>query len=55
MTFKDEAHFEANKDIDDLPFRPGSTIIKLFQDVPRADLEMLFPNARCECASSTSC
>ena len=24
----------------------GSTIIKLFQDVPRADLEMLFPNAR---------
>ena len=29
-----------------LPFQPGSTIIKLFQDVPRADLEMLFPNAR---------
>src|SRR4029453_9082467 len=25
---------------------PGSTIIKLFQDVPRADLEMLFPNAQ---------
>jgi hypothetical protein len=24
----------------------GSTIIKLFQDVPRADLEMLFPNAQ---------
>ena len=29
-----------------LPFTPGSTIIKLFQDVPRADLEMLFPNAQ---------
>jgi hypothetical protein len=24
--------------------RPGSTLLKLFQDVPRGDLEMLFPN-----------
>ncbi len=47
VKFKDAAHFEAKgKDVNDLPFRPGSTIIKLFQDVPRADLEMLFPNAR---------
>jgi hypothetical protein len=47
VKFKDAAHFEAKgKDVDDLPFKPGSTIIKLFQDVPRADLEMLFPNAR---------
>jgi uncharacterized protein DUF3754 len=47
VKFKDAAHFVAKgKDPDDLPFRPGSTIIKLFQDVPRADLEMLFPNAR---------
>jgi hypothetical protein len=47
VKFKDAAHFEAQgKDVDDLPFTPGSTIIKLFQDVPRADLEMLFPNAR---------
>jgi hypothetical protein len=47
VKFKDAAHFEAgNRDVDDLPFTPGSTIIKLFQDVPRADLEMLFPNAR---------
>ena len=47
VKFKDVAHFEAaGKDVEDLPFRPGSTIIKLFQDVPRADLEMLFPNAR---------
>jgi hypothetical protein len=47
VKFKDAAHFEAKgKDLDDLPFKPGSTIIKLFQDVPRADLEMLFPNAR---------
>ncbi|WP_028933672.1 TMEM143 family protein [Pseudonocardia spinosispora] len=47
VKFKDAAHFEEQgKKIDDLPFAPGSTIIKLFQDVPRADLEMLFPNAR---------
>jgi hypothetical protein len=47
VKFKDAAHFEATgKDVDDLPFKPESTIIKLFQDVPRADLEMLFPNAR---------
>ncbi len=26
--------------------RPGSTLLKLFQNVPRADLEMLFPNTR---------
>ena len=47
VKFKDAAHFDAKgKNVDDLPFTPGSTIIKLFQDVPRADLEMLFPNAR---------
>ena len=47
VKFKDAAHFEGvGKDVEDLPFQPGSTIIKLFQDVPRADLEMLFPNAR---------
>ncbi len=26
--------------------RPGSTLLKLFQDVPKADLEMLFPNTQ---------
>jgi hypothetical protein len=47
VKFKDAAHFEAvGKNVDELPFAPGSMIIKLFQDVPRADLEMLFPNAR---------
>ena len=25
---------------------PGTTLLKLFQDVPKADLEMLFPNTR---------
>jgi hypothetical protein len=47
VKFKDASHFEARgRKIATLPFRPGSTIIKLFQDVPRADLEMLFPNAQ---------
>ena len=47
VKFKDAAHFEQQgRKVDRLPFTPGSTIIKLFQDVPRADLEMLFPNAQ---------
>ncbi|NIB41591.1 DUF3754 domain-containing protein [Pseudomaricurvus alkylphenolicus] len=27
-------------------YRPGATLLKLFQNVPKADLEMLFPNTR---------
>jgi hypothetical protein len=30
--------------IGELPYAPGSTIVKLFRDVPQADLESLFPN-----------
>jgi hypothetical protein len=41
-TFKDAAHFKDT----DLPFRPGSTIIKLFQNVPRDDIEMVYPNVQ---------
>lgn len=29
-----------------LPFEPGSMVIKLFKNIPKADLEMLFPNVR---------
>ena len=43
ITFKDKAHFE-NKQKRPQGFEPGSTIVKLFQNVPKADLEMLFPN-----------
>jgi len=43
--FKDAEHFK-DRDIDRLPFRPGSTIVKLFQNVPRDDLEMVFPNVQ---------
>lgn len=42
-TFKGPEHFPHP---DRLPFRPGSTIVKLFQNVPRDDLEMVFPNVR---------
>jgi hypothetical protein len=44
ITFKDETYFEQKK-MQPLGFEPGSTIVKLFQNVPKADLEMLFPNS----------
>ncbi len=44
IKFKDADYFEEN-DRGTLLFEPGSTIIKLFQNVPKADLEMLFPNS----------
>lgn len=43
VTFKPAEHFAA-QDRDDLPFEPGATLVKMFRNVPRADLEMLFPN-----------
>ncbi len=47
VAFKDAEHFTAReRDLDELPFDPGSIVIKLFQDVPRADIEMLFPNTQ---------
>ena len=42
--FKDADHFPG--DPAKLPFRPGSMIIKLFQNVPADDLEMVFPNVQ---------
>jgi hypothetical protein len=44
-TFKDAEHF-VGRNIDRLPFRPGSMIVKLFQNVPLNDLEMVLPNVR---------
>ena len=44
LKFKDAAYFEA-AGRRDLPYQPGATLIKLFQNVPKADLEMLFPNS----------
>jgi hypothetical protein len=42
-TFKEA---EAFSDADRLPFSPGSVVIKLFQNVPRDDLEMVLPNVQ---------
>ena len=44
ITLKNAAHF-SKKNKAPIGFEPGSTIIKLFQNVPKADLEMLFPNS----------
>lgn len=41
--FKDAAAFSAKR-LKNLPFKPGTTILKLFQNIPKADLEMLLPN-----------
>lgn len=43
VRFREQAWFDAKKRRD-LPFTPGATVLKLFRNVPAADLEMLFPN-----------
>jgi len=43
--FKESEHF-TEEAAAKLPFRPGSIIVKLFQNVPQQDLEMIFPNVR---------
>ncbi len=45
LKFKEKHYFD-NLGHKNLNFVPGSTIIKLFQNVPKADLEMLFPNSK---------
>ncbi|MDU0353563.1 TMEM143 family protein [Paraglaciecola aquimarina] len=44
IKFKDAEYFkQQEKHV--VNFEPGSTVIKLFQNIPKADLEMLFPNS----------
>ncbi|MBL9078948.1 MAG: DUF3754 domain-containing protein [Planctomycetes bacterium] len=43
VRFRDRAWFDA-KGRRELPFVPDTTVLKLFRNVPAADLEMLFPN-----------
>ncbi len=45
VRFKPKEYFEA-KHKRNLSFEPGSIMIKLFRDVPKADLEILFPNTK---------
>lgn len=45
LRFKNADHFDGlNRK--KLNFTPSSTLIKIFKDMPRADLEMLFPNTQ---------
>ena len=45
IKYKNEPYFEAlNRK--ELNFNPGTMIVKLFKNIPKGDLEMLFPNAR---------
>jgi hypothetical protein len=44
INFKDADYFHNSKR-STANFEPNFTIIKLFQNVPKADLEMLFPNS----------
>ncbi len=44
--FKDDTTGLKPKQVAKLTHRPGSIIVKLFQNVPQQDLEMVFPNVR---------
>ena len=43
VRFKEQQYF-SQQERTDLLFEPGSSLIKLFRNVPKNDLEMLFPN-----------
>jgi Protein of unknown function (DUF3754) len=45
IKFKEKPYFDS-QERKNLYFEPGATIIKLFHNVPKADLEMLFPNSK---------
>ena len=45
IKYKDESYFAA-RNRTDLNFDPGTMIVKLFKNIPKGDLEMLFPNAQ---------
>ncbi|MCB2146780.1 MAG: DUF3754 domain-containing protein [Deltaproteobacteria bacterium] len=45
IKYKDESYFRALKR-KGLNFNPGTMIVKLFKNIPKEDLEMLFPNAQ---------
>jgi hypothetical protein len=44
--YRDRDYFlDRGADPDELPFEPGRAFLKMFQDVPAADVEMLLPNS----------
>jgi len=47
LRYKDAEHFrKQGLDPEKLPFVPGRLYLQLFKDIPRADLEFLFPNMK---------
>jgi len=43
--YRERAWFvERGRGVDELPFTPGQAVLKLFQEIPENDLEMLLPN-----------
>ncbi len=44
VRFQDADHFDAKRRAK-LAFKPGTTVLKLFENIPVADLEMIFPNS----------
>lgn len=47
LRFKGDEHFISRKaKIEDLNFKPGMAYLYLYKDVPKQDLELLFPNVR---------
>lgn len=44
VRFQQAVHFTPKR-LAKLPFKPGSTVLKLFENIPVADLEMTFPNS----------
>ncbi|NHA69492.1 TMEM143 family protein [Phycicoccus flavus] len=45
--YHDADHYRAaGRELEDLPFEPGTEHVKLFQNVPEPDLEMLLPGTR---------
>ncbi len=49
LSVKDRAHFESKHEpdtLDDLGFTPGKSYLYLYKNVPRSDLELLFPNVK---------
>lgn len=47
LKFKPASHFEATgRDPDELDFEPGKMYVYFYKDIPRYDLELLFPNVK---------
>ncbi len=49
LSFKERSHFESkyeSDELEELGFTPGKSYLYLYKNVPRSDLELLFPNVK---------